>query len=495
MVSQMLTYLGTSQIFGAIDQEPPGLDSQAEELAATTVQRLRATQNMDGGWSWWPTGQTDRSSDPFISAYVMIGLARLRDAGAVVPDDVISKAVRFMQATVFSPQLATQTWQFNRLAFQNYALVLAGHADPAALAALYEIRALIGPWGRAFLSLGLEAASPGDSRARTLMADLETEASRTGKGAYWPLTEPEGQNMSTAVLNTAVVTYAIAERDPASRILPEAVQYLIAARQRDGDWGSSFETAWALQALLSVLRGTGELGGSFSFGATLNNSPLAGEELSGNLFVAPISVRVPLEDLRPDAPNELRISRAEGNGRLYYWIHFRQDVPVDRAYAVARGIAVDRVFHQTGESCISGDCPPLRSGRAGEIVTVRLTVTLAEDAYYVRVEDHLPAGAEFLNLNLQTSRQGAVADLFDPRDPFGDGFGWWYFGEPQIYDDAIVWTADFVPAGTYELVYQLVLLQPGEYRILPAIAGPEYFPEIFGQSSGAIFEIEPEGGN
>jgi uncharacterized protein YfaS (alpha-2-macroglobulin family) len=83
------------------------------------------------------------------------------------------------------------------------------------------------------------------------------------------------------------------------------------------------------------------------------------------------------------------------------------------------------------------------------------------------------------------------APEFDPRRPYARGWGWWLFSNPSIYDDRIAWSAAFLPAGTYELTYTLVILQPGEYRVLPARAWMNYFPEVQGTSAGALFTIAP----
>ena len=45
--------------------------------------------------------------------------------------------------------------------------------------------------------------------------------------------------------------------------------------------------------------------------------------------------------------------------------------------------------------------------------------------------------------------------------------------------------------GTYELVYTLVLVHPGEYQVLPARAWEFYFPEVQGISAGSLLEILP----
>jgi uncharacterized protein YfaS (alpha-2-macroglobulin family) len=64
------------------------------------------------------------------------------------------------------------------------------------------------------------------------------------------------------------------------------------------------------------------------------------------------------------------------------------------------------------------------------------------------------------------------------------------FSQPRIYDERIAWAADYLPAGTYELVYTLAILQPGEFRVLPARAWEFYFPEVFANSAGEVVKID-----
>jgi uncharacterized protein YfaS (alpha-2-macroglobulin family) len=83
----------------------------------------------------------------------------------------------------------------------------------------------------------------------------------------------------------------------------------------------------------------------------------------------------------------------------------------------------------------------------------------------------------------------STVQIYDPRRPYEDGWGWWLFNPASIYDDHITWTANFLPAGTYELTYSLLLLQPGEYQVIPARAWQFYFPEVQANSAGETFEI------
>jgi len=112
------------------------------------------------------------------------------------------------------------------------------------------------------------------------------------------------------------------------------------------------------------------------------------------------------------------------------------------------------------------------------------------------VKDHIPAGMEVLDRNLKTSQQQGVdsTDIqvqFDDASPFANGWGWWLFNQPQIHDEGILFTANYLPAGTYVLTYTLVPLQAGEYQVLPAHAWQSFFPEVQGTSAGTVFEIKP----
>jgi alpha-2-macroglobulin len=213
-----------------------------------------------------------------------------------------------------------------------------------------------------------------------------------------------------------------------------------------------------------------------------------------------VNAQVPLEFLSPTSPNLLTIQREEGLGRLYYRAVLNVSRPVEDVKPVNAGMQIERVYcestlsGQSARSCLSLSTLQLGSEKP---LIARLTLVLPHDSHYVMVEDFIPAGMEILNRNLKTSQQGIelpeaqVEVQFDDSDPFAQGWGWWLFHEPQIRDDRILFTADYLPAGTYVLTYTLIPLQAGEYRVLPAHAWESFFPEVQGTSAGAVFEIKP----
>jgi hypothetical protein len=308
--------------------------------------------------------------------------------------------------------------------------------------------------------------------------------------------QSDRQNMINSISNSAFVVFALAQRNPGSPLLPDAVRYLMAHRGGNGAWSSTYTSAWTTMALVEVVRGTGELGGDFGFAASLNGSPLASGKASGAEQFTPVRAEVPLGDLYAQEPNALIIQRDDGPGRLYYTAGLKASRPVGDVSPLAEGLSISRSVYSLEDECEQGMCKSIQSAEAGERVRVRLTLALPYDAYHILVEDYIPAGGEIIDPRLKTSQIGegdapkteAVNDL---RQPFVNGWGWWRFHEPSIYDEHITWAADYLPAGTYELTYTLVLAQAGEFQVLPARAWQFYFPEFQANSAGEVFEVLP----
>ncbi|HLE14775.1 MAG TPA: Ig-like domain-containing protein [Anaerolineales bacterium] len=482
-VSRFLPNLETYQIMRDFGIQDPALESRLERTLEDSLGQLLARQNEDGGWGWCASSP----SDGYITAYVLFGLTRASQAGSSVDEEVIQAAVDYLHAALPAVEMLDETWELDRLAFEQFALAQAGAGDLGGVSALYEVRERINPWAQALLALTLEGLSPDDERIQTLVSELETDALRSATGAHWENQQPGWQNMSTTLQSTAVVLYALAQHDPASPLVADALRYLMAHREASGGWASTYETAWTLLALAETMKGTGELSGDFAFAAGLNYAPLLDGQAGATAQLNPVTASVPVADLYPNDPNALVIGRGAGPGRLYYNAHLTVNRPVEEVAPLDQGIGVSRAYYRSEQDC-SVECEPIQGAQAGQLVTVRLTLTLPETAYYLMVEDYIPAGSEVLDTSLKTSQQGAEP-AYDPSRPYEQGWGWWEFGAPQVYDDHIAWTAESLPPGTYELVYQLVNGQPGEYQVLPARAWQFYFPEVQGNSAGQLFEI------
>ena len=133
-------------------------------------------------------------------------------------------------------------------------------------------------------------------------------------------------------------------------------------------------------------------------------------------------------------------------------------------------------------------------GRGGEVVQVRMTMIAPHDLYYVVVEDPLPAGAEPVDVSLETTSELAQEPgLYRETENEGwyDFYRWWWrwYSRSEMRDDKVVLFADYLPAGTYEYSYTFRATLPGTYQVIPTTAREFYFPEVFGRADGRLLTI------
>ncbi|MCC6500899.1 MAG: Ig-like domain-containing protein [Anaerolineales bacterium] len=500
--------LPNAEVYRALNDaglNDPKLVERVEGNLNASVSRIFYLQNANGGWNWW--GQSDQS-EPVISAYVFFGLLRAREAGASINEEALQRAGAFLRDQQAPQRFTSEAKNFDDAAFIQFALANANTFDEAALNNLYDQRERMNPSGVAWLALALNQFNASDTRVRDLLSNLEATAVVSSSSAHWEAKDADFFTRDSTVYTTSTVVYALAQLDPASATLPNAVRYLTAHRNANKLWNTGHDNAWAILALNAAMVGTGEVRADFAFDAKLNGSPLTNGTVAG-IQVTPLTVTVPLEFLSPNSPNLLAIHREDGLGRLYYNATLQLNRPVQDVKPLDKGMQIERVYFASAcRASTQADasdsprrptrsCPPLSTVQLGanQQLLAQLTLTLPHDAYYVMVEDFIPAGAEVLDQNLNTSQQATestgVQVQFDDENPFADGWGWWLFNPPQIRDESILFTADYLPAGTYVLTYTLTPLQAGEYRVLPAHAWQAFFPEVQGTSAGTVFEIEP----
>jgi uncharacterized protein YfaS (alpha-2-macroglobulin family) len=491
----------------------PELTARVTANVATSISRLLSLQNEDGGWNWWgrsfflDDGAQARPSDPYISAYIFFGLVRAREIGMSVSDDALQRAGSYLSS--LKPEITNDTpgAELDEITFVQFALVQANSFDEAFIGNLYNVRDRLSPSSKALLAYTIKRINPADERVRDLISNLESSAILTASGAHWETPRENIFTIGSHLYTTSVVTYVLAQLDPANTVVFNAVRYLAAHRDAHGVWSIGHENAWAMMALNEAMVGFGDLNADFAFHATLNGGPLASGDVSGNQVLAPVHAEVPLEFLAPTSPNLLTVQREEGLGRLYYRAVLNVHRPVEDVKPLDAGMRIERVYCEAvlpgeqrddGNGANAGEsCQPLSTLEldSGQPVTARLTLVLPHDSHYVMVEDFIPAGMEILNRGLKTSQQGIdstqIEVQIDDSDPFAEGWGWWLFHEPQIRDDGILFSADYLPAGTYVLAYTLIPLQAGEFHVMPAHAWESFFPEVQGTSAGAVFEITP----
>jgi hypothetical protein len=499
VLSRFLANLQAYQALTSLGIESPQMEDNLEDLVTEGLHALLDSQNVDGGWSWWPRpGAYDIQSDPFITAYAILGLRQAQDTGLNVNDYVLDQAVTFLSTQLTRPQEIDTTWKLDRLVFQIYALGDAPINLSPYIEGLYSRRSELSSWALALLALVYEEQALSNNRINTLITDLEGSAIRSATGVHWESSQTSWMLPGTPVFNTSVVVFALAKLDPASTTLSPALRYIMAHRQSNRIWHSTFESAWALMGITEALLGTGSVQASYAYEAFLNDTPIAEGSVDSVESLTPIAVNIPMESLYPDAPNALLFERTDGSGTLYYRADLKTYQPAAEAPPINQGISLNRAYVNLAADCDSlAACPEinqvsLNQNEVSQPVTVVLTLTISHDMYHLILEDYIPAGSEIVNKGLNTTQMGGEEGSrpVQPQDLIAGNWGAWFFNQPQIFDDHILWTADFLPAGTYTLTYEILPLQKGQFQVLPAHAWQYFYPEVQGTSAGDIFSIE-----
>jgi uncharacterized protein YfaS (alpha-2-macroglobulin family) len=469
--------------------------------------KLTRQQHEDGGWGWW----YESESNPYLTAYVVFALVRAREAGFDARTDVIERGLVYLESALVKARELQSYREANRQAFVLYVMAEAGQARRASeyTSDLYRRRDKLSHYGRAFLALTLGLIDEDDNRIETLLSDLQNAAILSAietllsdlqnaailsaTGAHWEEADYDWWAMNTDTRSSAVILDALARLDPDNPLIPNVVRWLMIARQ-DGIWETTQETAWALIALTDWMIVTGELKGAYDYGVWLNDDALAAGSITPDAVGEPLRLQVDVADLLADVGNRLTVERGPGEGRLYYTAHLKVYLPVEEIKPLNRGVIVSRRYTDPG--CTEGaKCPEVDQTAVGDVVQVRLTVIAPHDLYYVVVEDPLPAGAEAIDTDLETTslleqEPGLYREA--EGESWYDFYHWWWrwYSRSEMRDDRVVLFADYLSAGTYEYTYTFRTTQPGEYRVIPTTAHEFYFPEVFGRGDGRLFTVE-----
>lgn len=509
LVSRFLPNVVSYRALKSLGIHNPELEANLQRLIAETLEEIYARQRGDEGWGWWQ----DRS-DLQMTAYVAFALIQTQRAGFPTSANVLHRALDYLYRAL-ARDIADNTRPFPQ-AFALYVLAESGHDWPeGADEALFAARDRLEVTGRAYLALALGLKDPNDPRVTTLLDDLRADAEITARGAHWESarTDAGAEYWVTSTRATALALDALARLAPDDPLIPQATRWIMVARSANR-WQTTQETAWSIIALTDVMLATGELQADYAWGAAVNgvaNNGVADNGVADNAAEGqvtpenlrdPVEITVPVSELLREWPNAVEISRGEGQGTLYYSADLTLYKPVEQIEAESRGITVQRQYCAVEGALDAlrwdenfGDCTPINAARPGDLVEVRLTLTLPRMRHYLVVEDFYPAGMEPVDPTLNTEIQEGMEP--ETRQVSGNlwdrgGFWWWpTFDHEELRDERAVFYARQLAAGTYEVRYFLRAAIPGEYNVLPAEASEMYFPDVRGRSAGEVFTITP----
>ncbi|MDQ2807455.1 MAG: Ig-like domain-containing protein, partial [Chloroflexota bacterium] len=490
--------------------------TELPDIMAHALTRLTELQRPDGGWGWW---ENDLTSNPFLTAYALQGLAAARDAGYKPDVEQMQRGrARLLQfLNESAPTGLDQQYNNNQRAYMLYVLTLL-NADAAKADAgdqpdrILAQQARLSNHAAAWLAIALHRLGR-DSDARALLDRLTAAAKQTSTLAHWEEDTIDYYMMGTDTRATALALDALVQIAPQDALIPKTVRWLMSA-SREGHWLSTQDTAITLIGLADYMRASKELSADYAWDVQLFGKALGSGTANRSTLTQTVTLTAPVSQMPQNVAGPLTITRTNQSGKLYYHASLRYYLPGQGIKARSEGLAISRQYYRMPVPGSGGQPERTDHITAGDLVKVRLSLVVPDTSYYLMVEDPLPAGLEAVNGSLNTTAdserppnpQGTVGAAGDEGSStavapssvrggiFEPYFPWWRYWGPfsrvEVRDDRVALFADSVGPGTYSYEYFARATTPGTYMAQPAQAKLLYFPDVFGRSDGGTFTVD-----
>jgi uncharacterized protein YfaS (alpha-2-macroglobulin family) len=481
---------------------------------ASAVGVLSRRQRPDGGIGFW------RAADwttPWLSAYAGLALLDAREAGFEVSDSVLARLGTYLRLSVDQPQPIRapvigwyDTLQV-RLADAVAALDYLSRRGTPHIAAENEL-----------LRNAPQLAPEDRARLATLLA--RRGATRAARGLLepsWAAVQIEGRRATLPAEWKRSAHYFGSRLRPLSRLLqatlavdsahpligPMVETLLQSERAGVNQWWNTQDQASMIEALAAFDRLSRQ---GMARAVTVRSGKRTLLSQSG---MAASDSSFPLTGLLGKGAGDSELLRlrlsAEGAGSPLYYYATVLEVPRDRPVRPEdAGIRMERWYERYDREV------PVVSVAEGELVRVRLRITVPADRQFVIVDDALPAGLEAVDLSLRTASltpgpgTGQRLDWLAPDEAEGEGgetgaggfqwyygswdSGWWSpFDHREIRDDRVLYSATVLWKGTYTMTYLARATTPGTFVRPPAHAEEMYNPAVYGRSDGGEFTVTP----
>lgn len=490
------------------DHEPRALGGDPRPRLQQLADELARRQRSDGAIRYW---NDFTWSSPWLSAYAGLFLLDARDDGIVVDDGVLRKLSSYLTESMAAPIAIGGMNRFERRA-RRLAL-----GDRVAVIDFLR-RAGTPDIGAEDALLGLAPQMTWEDRLRL----AEVLASRDdARGAAQAMVDDAWQAITPAGRMVDLPDSAFAERAFPSRVAP-AARLLTAslALRPDHPWlGALIERvlqegraergwAWSTQDYASVVMALAAVSSGETDSRTVHVRAGARTLLDQEVGVTDSAAAVPLTGLLERTSDghtrlRLRLSTSRGAKPVYYALTVSEVPSKPPVTPDIQGVTVERWYERFDNGA------PVTSVEEGDLVRVRLRVTVPSDREYVAVEDPLPAGLEVVDLSLRTSASLQPFVTAESREAEADGDrgrdgpawqswlygswagGWWSPWEHKaVHDDKVVYFARKLWKGSYSASYVARATTSGTFVRPPAHAEEMYNPAVQGRSDGGRFGVE-----
>jgi len=443
---------GSSLLPWILLRDTPGLlpayrvgTNDAASAIRAGVARFFSMQTQSGGLSYWP-----HEKEPMLwaSAYGGLVLALAQQHGVTVPKDEFDSLLNYLSQALRTPGDDPSSLSDGCLAL--YALALAGRAEPGYQEKLYSLRGKLSAEDRALLALALaQNHGPGEQIADLLNAGAAARPS-------------DDSRFGCPAREQAIRLLAWIEYRPGDALVDSLVSDLM-REQKHAHWQTTQGNAWALLALTEYARQV-----------ETKLQPADGQlQYAGQTFPFHLDEHTNVCSASFSITNVAGATlwlTAAGTNRLYTTVSIEARPPETAQPRQDRGFSLQRRYDRLDDD----NQPQGPNGwQVGDRVLVSLRLTVREPAYYVVIDDALPAILEAINPEFRTQAARSAESLAE------DG-SWWPSDFRELRKDRCLSFANWVAPGTYTLRYVARVRAAGAVTAPSAMVEEMYHPERCG---------------
>ncbi len=456
--------------------------AKAEREAA--LAKLRKAQTAIGGFPWWPGGPPS----PYMTVYILHGLAKATEFGVEVPRDMVEKAWGYV-AKHYRDDLRDMMkkdccWEL--LTFVNY--VASCWPDPSWMgdalteAERKEILAFSfkhwkehSPYLKGYLALTLKRANRLKDAQLVFASVMDSAKTTEELGTYWAQEDRSWLWYNDTIETHAFALRTLTELTPKDSRRDGLVQWLFLNKKLN-QWKSTRATAEVLYSLVHYLKAEGALGARETMKVAVGGRETTFTFEPDRYTGKKNQVVVPGPQVDPKTTSTIAVEKG-GKGFAFAsaaWHFSTEKLPEeDRGdfFNVSR-----RYFlrENTGKEWV---LKPIADGtvlKPGDQVEVQISLRTKHAAEYVHLRD--PRGAGF-------EPETAVS-----RYKWDLGIVWY----EEVRDSGTNFFFEQLPVGEYTFKYRLRANMAGTFRVGPATVQSMYAPEFNAYSTGAVLTVRGE---
>lgn len=506
--------LTTISIGGLYKQIALRSDQKADNVwtnaVPNSIQSIYNYQRGDGGFAYYRRADM---SDPYLSAQILEAFTIVK--GQYTVDDWVANRLRDYLTSYYANTKLVLPEETNSYAGKQrenaeqrlrsdadtlayIANVLASDTEPSILSLQYlqEHKDKLSLWGKSQLAMAAHAQKR-DDIATSLKQEIENKLLTTATQAHFEEDSYNPWTLATPIRTNQSILRMYLYLNGDERVEANLIRYILRSRVGQS-FGSQSELIDWLKISAEFLQFKG-MNKNVNWVLALNEKEIPTETKTTTSGIES-QITVPLTDFQTNGGINALTFDHTGTGALFYEGLLTYQVAGVEASPITQGLGVYREYNKLADT---DNRTAITSAKVGEDIKVTITVVVPEDRHHVVVEDFLPAGLQAYNVDLNqvSPEQNRLLDEWrrtntkDEDDGMNNdyypSFYSWYWSDQEIRADRVVVSADYLPKGVYQFSYLAHTTLPGNYKVRPARASEQFFPDVFGATGASTWQVLP----